>query len=73
MGLSSGLVNQMFYDSSYPVVTIDLSRHPQESDDIAKSVLVSFTNQASKAMDYICIIEYEREIQINCEIGAIVI
>ena len=73
MGLSSGLVNQMFYDSSYPVVTIDLSRHPQESDDIAKSVLVSFTNQASKAMDYICIIEYEKQLNLNVEVGAIVI
>ena len=73
MGLSSGLVNQMFYDSSYPVVTIDLSRHPQESDDIAKSVLVSFTNQASKTMDYICIIEYEKQLNLNVEVGAIVI
>jgi hypothetical protein len=73
LGLSSGLVNQMFYDSNYPVVTIDLSRHTMESDDIAKSVLVSFTNQAKLSMDFICIISYEKQLNLNVEIGAIVI
>jgi hypothetical protein len=73
LGLSSGLISQSFFDSNYPVVTIDLSRHPMESDDIAKSVSVSFTNQASKAMDYICIIEYEKQLNLNVEVGAIVI
>ena len=71
--LSGGLLNQHDYDTTYGVVVIDLSRHDVSQDDIAKSVGIQFTNLSPVAMDYICLIEFQREININCESGSLVL
>ena len=72
-GLSSGLLSQMDHDSSYGFITVDLSRHNKEADNISKSVQVVFTNASKFACDFICIIEYEKEINVDVELGAIIL
>ena len=71
-GLSSGLIGEDWYGNS-PIMVVDLSRHSMESDEQSKSVQVSFTNLSTQPMDYICFIEYSKNLNINIEIGAIVI
>ena len=72
-GLSTGLLSQMDHDASYGFITVDLSRHNKESDNISKSVQVQFTNCGRYACDYICIIEYEKEINVNTETGQLIL
>jgi hypothetical protein len=72
-GLSNGLIDENYYNTSYPVVVVDLSRKNAEDDDIAKSVLVSFINSSKQKLDVLAIIEFEKCININVEIGSIVL
>ena len=71
--LSSGLLSQHDYDTTYGVVVVDLSRHDVSQDDIAKSVSVSFNNGSVVTMDYICIISYARQLNVNIETGSLVL
>ena len=72
-GLSSGLLSQMDHDSSYGFITVNLARHTKESDNISKSVQLQFTNASKFACDFICLLEYEKEINVDIEIGAIIL
>ena len=72
-GLSSGLLSQVDHDSSYGFITVDLCRHTKESDNISKSVQLQFTNASKHACDFICILEYEKEINVDVEMGAIIL
>ena len=72
-GLSSGLIDFNYYNTSYPVIVVDLSRKNVEDDDIAKSVLVSFINSSKRTLDILGIIEYEKCVNLNVEVGSIVL
>lgn len=73
MLLSSGLVNQTEFDSIYGIYQVDLSRHDLADDAISKSVTVSFTNSSPFTSDYICILVYQKEFNLDCEAGLIVL
>jgi hypothetical protein len=72
-GLSNGLIDFNFCNTSYPVIVVDLSRKNAEDDDIAKSVLVSFINSSRRTLDVLGIIEYEKALNLNVEVGSIVL
>ena len=72
-GLSSGLIDCNAYNTTYPVIVVDLSRKNVEDDDIAKSVLVSFINSSRRTLDILGIIEYEKALNLNVEVGSIVL
>jgi hypothetical protein len=45
LGMSSGLINQLDYESGYRFIVSDLSRTPSEaSDNVSKSIQVIGTN-----------------------------
>jgi hypothetical protein len=72
-GLVSGLLSEMDYNTTYGIVSVDLSRHSPEQDAIAKSVMVSFTNSSAYAMNYYAVIEYAKVMNLNIETGTLVV
>ena len=73
-GLSSGLIGQSDFENGYGFAYVDLSRKiSQASDDVSRSVQLVFTNNSSYQVDYICIINYEREITVSTSTGSLVI
>jgi uncharacterized protein (DUF608 family) len=67
------LIDENYYNTSYPVIVVDLSRKNAEDDDIAKSVLVSFINSSKQKLDILAIIEFEKALNLNVEVGSIVL
>ena len=72
-GLNSGLIDQIKHDANYGYITVDLSRHIAEEDHVSKSLLVNFTNASSYTSDYIVLIEYEKTVVVDIELGSIVL
>ena len=73
-GLSSGLIGQSDFENGYGFAYVDLSRKiSPASDDVSRSVQLVFTNNSSYQVDYICIINYEREITVSTSTGSLVI
>jgi hypothetical protein len=73
LGMNSGLISQHDFDTAYGMVVVDLSRHLPSEDDISRSVSIQFTNKNRFPIDVICLIVYEKELTIDCELGALVI
>ena len=72
-GLITGLLSEIDYNTTYGTVVIDLSRHDAPMDAIAKSVMIQFTNSSAYAMNYYCIIEYAKVLNVNCKTGTLVV
>jgi len=73
-GMSSGLIGASDFEAGYGFVYVDLSRKiSQASDDISRSIQAVFTNNSSSAMDYYCVVGYEREIVVSTSTGSLVI
>ena len=70
-GLNSGLISEYDYENNYKYFVVSLERHAKEDDDVAKSVLVQFTNLNKFAMDYRVHIVYERSLTVDCEKGTL--
>ena len=73
VGLSSGLINQIMHDSNYGFIVCNLTRHKGEEDSISKSCTLMLTNASQWSLDLLCIIEYEKTISVDVEIGSIVL
>jgi hypothetical protein len=73
LGMSSGLINQLEYESGYRFIVSDLSRCPSEaSDNISKSIQVIGTNSGKHAIDIFWFIEFNREIEIDIATGSLI-
>jgi hypothetical protein len=67
-------ISQNQYLHGYGAIVTDLARETTAAhDDIAKNVVVSFTNQSALSMDYIAYVYYERQISVDAALGNIVI
>jgi hypothetical protein len=74
IGSSSGLITKSDWENGYGFVYVNLNRRPdQASDDVSRSVQLSFTNSSKIACDYYVVLYYEREITISTSTGALVI
>jgi hypothetical protein len=72
-GLRTGLISEFDFNTSYGYVNVNLSRKLPEADEIPKAVSISFQNRSLKRMSYITYLFFEREFQIDCLSGQIVI
>ena len=71
--MSSGLTNQLEYESGYRYIVSDLSRCPSEaSDNVSKSIQVIGTNSSKYAVDLLCFIQFERNIEIDISTGSLI-
>ena len=68
-GLNSGTISEYEYENNYKYFVVDLSHHPKEDDDVAKSILVQFTNLNRQNLDYRVHVVYERSLTIDVEKG----
>jgi hypothetical protein len=74
IGMSSGLLSQTDYENGYGYIYCDLSRKTgQASDDISRSIQLTFQNLSNCYCDFISYIFYEREITISTSTGSLVI
>jgi hypothetical protein len=74
IGASSGLISKSDWENGYGFIYVNLNRRPdQASDDVSRSVQISFTNSSSITCDYYVVLLYEREITISTSTGALVI
>jgi hypothetical protein len=72
LGMSSGLINQLEYESGYRFIVSDLSRTPSEaSDNVSKSIQVIGTNSGKYAIDLFCFLEFSREVEIDIGTGSL--
>ena len=66
LGITSGLLNQSMYEHGYSVLYTDLSRKTGEAEDKSpRSIEVSGQNNTLATVDYICIVGYEDEVQLD--------
>ena len=72
-GMNSGLIAQHEWDTSYGMVVVNLERHLPSEDDVSRSVSIQFTNRNTHTIDVICLLEYEKELSVDVELGALVI
>jgi hypothetical protein len=73
IGMSSGLISQLEYESGYRFIVSDLSRCPSEaSDNVSKSVQIIGTNSSNKAIDLYCFLEFEREVTVDVGTGSLI-
>ena len=73
LGLSSGLISQLDYESGYRFIVSDLSRTPSEaSDNISKSIQVIGTNSGAYPIDILWFLEFEREVEIDIATGSLI-
>jgi hypothetical protein len=73
LGMSSGLIDQLEYESGYRYIVSDLSRCPSEaSDNVSKSIQVIGTNSGKYAVDLLCFLEFERNIEIDISTGSLI-
>ena len=67
-GASSGLISFKDYQSTYGYFVVDLSRRHAEDDNTPLS-LELFGDVQSAIMDFLCIVEYEKDCMINVSTG----
>jgi len=71
VGLTSGLISQTDFMSSYRFYTVNLARR-LPLDDVAKSIQVQGYNNTGMAMDYMCFVSFQRKLTIDTRTGAVV-
>ncbi len=71
LGHSSGLISKSDFDNAgYGIVVLDLVQVKNSvEDNLGKSIHVSLTNQSGTTIDVVCIVEFEREFDINVSTG----
>jgi hypothetical protein len=73
LGMSSGLINQLDYESGYRFIVSDLSRTPSEaSDNVSKSIQVIGTNSGKHSISIYWFLEFEREVEIDLSSGSLI-
>jgi hypothetical protein len=73
LGMSSGLLDQLDYESGYRFLLSDLSRCPSEaSDNVSKSIQVIGTNSGKYPIDILWFLEFEREVTIDLQTGSLI-
>jgi hypothetical protein len=73
LGMSSGLLDQLDYESGYRFLVSDLSRCPSEaSDNISRSIQVIGTNSGKYPIDILWFLEFEREVTIDLSSGSLI-
>jgi len=70
---NGSLVDFKQYLSQYGAIVVDLTRHTESVDDLAKNVTVQFRNNTKLTCSYIVYLYYEKQISINAELGNLVI
>lgn len=70
-GISSGLISYKMFKQNYGVIIVDLKRRLKESNSVPLSLQISGILKSNKACDLHCFIEYQKEIKISPESGAI--
>jgi hypothetical protein len=71
-GLSSGLIDRETWDT-YPHITVNLNRKSKVADDVAQAIKLNFSNSSKYTCDYVALICYEKEVQLNKATGMIII
>jgi hypothetical protein len=72
-GMSSGLLDQLDYESGYRFIVSDLSRCPSEaSDDISKSIQVIGTNSGKFPIDILWFLEFDRILTLDLQTGSLI-
>ena len=69
-GLTSGLVGQQDFESSYNYYVVDCSRQLPVEEMIPKSVHIEGRNMSAKAIDLICFISYKQQVKLDILSGA---
>jgi hypothetical protein len=70
-GVSSGLISQSDWETAYGYRVIDLSRHERQNDLQPQSISIQFVNSSAKMMDYIVMVEYEKELGFDTQRGLV--
>jgi len=71
-GLTSSLISQLDFETSYCYHYVDLSRMLPIEDNIPKSVTIIGSNLSAKAVDLLVFISYSVEVKMNVSSGLIV-
>jgi hypothetical protein len=73
MGMSSGLISQIDYESGYRFIVSDLSRAVSEaSDNVSKSIQVLGTNNSKYPISIYWFLIFEREIELDLQSGSLI-
>jgi len=72
--LGSGLLNYTDWNAGYRFIYVDLTKKAgQGVDNISKSITLDGTNSSGVTMDYHVFVKYQKEINVDCNSGQIVI
>lgn len=70
-GLSSGLINQLDFASSYRYYVCNLGRRLPSEEGVPKSIQIMGTNSCSIALDLFVFVEYEKSVTIDVLTGLV--
>lgn len=71
-GASSSLISMKDYENVFGYFCVDLSRRHTEDDSTPLSLELFGSVESSKALDFLCIVEYEKDCQIDISTGQLV-
>lgn len=71
-GVNSGLISKYMFDNAYRYYCCDVSRRIPFENSIPKSVQVLGTNNTSATMSYVCLVLFEKQLEINTATGEII-
>ena len=71
LGLSCGLISQLFWENSYRVYYVDLTRGNNADQATPRNVNISFTNNSLQTIDCLVFTEYFQEKIVDVEIGSV--
>ena len=69
-GITSSLIDRQAFDLQYCYYYVNIERMLPVEQSVPKSIQLVGTNQSSKALDFLCFIEYGTEVSIDSLTGA---
>jgi hypothetical protein len=72
-GMSSGLIDQLDFESGYRFLVADISHSvSQASDNVSKSLQIIGTNSSRYPIDLLVFVSFQREVEISLESGSLI-
>ena len=68
----NSLISMYDYGHQYGAITIDLSRRLESTDPLTQTISIQFRNPTKRNLGFMCFLYYQKEINIDAQMGVLV-
>jgi hypothetical protein len=68
----NSLISMYDYGMQYGAIVVDLSRRLESTDPLTQTVSISFRNPTKRNLGFMCFLYYQKEINIDAQLGVLV-